>query len=188
LNIMKKKTSISVGLITFTVLAVLLTVAPIKQLVGNAQTSIRPGGLPPNRNIFALTSDNAIYVLTPGATQYRRLGRVSTDGGNLIGIDFRPADGRLYGLTDRGTIYQIAVSTSSVGPATLISTMKPRFTGGLGMLMDFNPVVNALRVAGSNDQNLAVVNAATGGNLTRLWRKHDLLTLPATHLPVRILK
>jgi Domain of unknown function (DUF4394) len=164
---MNKKTSITVVLITFTVLTVLLAVAPIKQSVSNAQTvGIIPGGLP-NRNIFALTSDNAIYVLVPGATQYRRVGRVSTAGGNLIGIDFRPADGRLYGLTDQGTIFQIGISTTAVGAATLISTINPRFTGGFGMLFDFNPVANAARVAGSNDQNIAVVNAATGGNLNQ---------------------
>src|SRR5262245_23908738 len=162
---MKKRTSISVGLITFVVLTVLLPVAPINKLVSNAQTSIRPGGFT-NRNIFALTSDNAFYVLTPGATQYRRLGRADTAGGKSIGADFRPADGRLYGLTDTGSIFTIAISTTSVGPATLVSTMNPRFTGGLCSLMDFNPVVNALRVAGCNDQNLAVVNA-NGGNLNQ---------------------
>ena len=32
------------------------------------------------------------------------------DGGNLIGIDFRPADSKLYGLTDLGTLYTIDVS------------------------------------------------------------------------------
>jgi len=161
---MRNKTSIAVGLITLAMLTVYLTVATNKHTVGNAQTvGIRPGGLP-NRNIFALLSDNAFYVLVPGATQYRRLGRVDTDGGNLIGIDFRPADGRLYGLTDTGNIYTIAISTTAAGPATLVSTMNPRFTGGLCSLMDFNPVVNALRVAGCNDQNLAVVNS-NGGNL-----------------------
>jgi hypothetical protein len=124
----------------------------------------------PNVPIYALTSDNAIYVLRTNASQYVRLGRINvSDGGNVIGIDFRPADNtpnRLYALTDRGGIYNVALGGSSVGSATLVSTMNPRFTGGFGMLADFNPVVNALRVIGSNDQNLAVVNtAATGANL-----------------------
>ncbi len=163
---MKKKTSISVGLITFAVLTVLLAAAPIKQLVSNAQTSIRTAGLP-NRNCYALTSDNAIYVLTPTLTQYTRLGRASTDGGNLIGIDFRVADGTpntFYGLTDTGRIYKITVTATGIAGSTLVSTMNPRFTGGLGVLVDFNPVANALRVAGLNNQNIAVVNA-NGGNL-----------------------
>ncbi len=124
-----------------------------------------PAGVP----IYALTSDNAIYVLRPGASQYVRLGRVNTDGGNLIGIDFRPADNtptKLYGLTDLGRIYNIDVSTRHFGRIERISTMNPRFTGGFENIFDFNPVVNAIRVAGSNDQNLAVANGADGSNLT----------------------
>jgi len=133
-------------------------------------TSIAAGVTLPNANIYALTSDNAIYVLRPGASQYSRLGRVNTpDGGNLIGIDFRPADNtptKLYGLTDLGTLYNIDVSAARFGQLTKVSTMNPRFTGGFEMLMDFNPVANALRVAGSNDQNLAVVNGGDGSNLS----------------------
>jgi hypothetical protein len=146
--------------------------------IAHAQQAQRSGGRGgvasgvtlPNVPIYALTSDNAIYVLRTNASQYVRLGRINvSDGGNVIGIDFRPADNtpnRLYALTDRGGIYNVALGAGSVGSATLVSTMNPRFTGGFGMLADFNPVVNALRVIGSNDQNLAVVNtAATGANL-----------------------
>ncbi|HEV7716012.1 MAG TPA: DUF4394 domain-containing protein [Steroidobacteraceae bacterium] len=123
----------------------------------------------PNAPIYALTSDNAIYVLRPGSGQYTRLGRVETDGGNLIGIDFRPADNtptKLYGLTDLGTLYIIDVSAARFGQKTRVSTMNPRFAGGFENVMDFNPVANALRVTGSNDQNLAVVNGGDGSNLS----------------------
>jgi hypothetical protein len=78
-----------------------------------------------NTNIYALTTDNFVYVLLP-------------DGGNLIGIDFRPADAKLYGLTDLGGIFTIDVSTFSVGNAALVSTLNPRFIGGFGNVMDFN--------------------------------------------------
>lgn len=143
--------------------------------VATAQTAttstLRPRGVAagldiPNANVYALTSDNAIYVLRPGAGNYVRLGRVETEGGNLIGIDFRPADGKLYGLTDLGVLYTIDVALSRFGRIQRVSTMNPRFTGGFEMLADFNPVANALRVAGSNDQNLAVVNGADGSNLS----------------------
>ncbi len=133
---------------------------------GIAAGVVLPAGVP----VYALTSDNAIYVLRPGASQYTRLGRVNTpDGGNLIGIDFRPADNtptKLYGLTDLGTLYNIDVSTQRFGRIQRISTMNPRFTGGFENIFDFNPVVDAIRVAGSNDQNLAVVNGANGSNLS----------------------
>src|SRR5687767_15161005 len=58
--------------------------------------------------IYALNSNNTILVLWPGAASFTRLVRVTQANGNLIGIDFRPADGKntaLYALTDTGTIY-----------------------------------------------------------------------------------
>ena len=147
------------------------TAAAAAARTGGGNTGIAAGvTLPAGVPVYALTSDNAIYVLRPGSGQYTRLGRVNTpDGGNLIGIDFRPADNtptKLYGLTDLGTIYNIDVSTQRFGQIQKISTMNPRFTGGFENIFDFNPVVNAIRVSGSNDQNLAVVNGADGSNLS----------------------
>ena len=131
-----------------------------------ATSGVAAGVALPNSRVYALTSDNSLYVLKPGATQYVRGGRVDvSDGGNLVGIDFRPADGLLYGLTDRGGIYTIDLSTRYFGASTKVSTVNPRFSGGFGALVDFNPVLNALRIAGSNDQNIAVVNSADGKSL-----------------------
>jgi len=126
----------------------------------------------PNANIYALNNDNVIFVLKPGTSDFTRLVRVSGVNGNLIGLDFRPADGSaasVYGLTDTGSLYTInlvAPTTQTaprLGAATLVSKVSPRFAGGYQSLMDFNPVVNALRLIGSNDQNFALVNS--GGNL-----------------------
>jgi hypothetical protein len=131
-----------------------------------ATSGVAAGVTLPNSRVYALTSDNSLYILKPGATQYVRGGRVDvSDGGNLVGIDFRPADGLLYGLTDRGGIYTIDLSTRYFGASTKVSTVNPRFSGGFGALVDFNPVLNALRIAGSNDQNIAVVNSADGKSL-----------------------
>ena len=120
------------------------------------------GIIMPKTSIYALNANNAIFVLPPGATSFSRLGRITTTNGNLIGIDFRVADGRLYALTDTGSLYTIGLSSSRLG-ATPVSNLAPRFAGGFQSLMDFNPVLNAIRLIGSNDQNFAVVNS--GGNL-----------------------
>jgi hypothetical protein len=160
------------ALVHTAVTTALLLAASVATAQTTASTNtLRPRGVAagldiPNANVYALTSDNAIYVLRPGASNYVRLGRVETEGGNLIGIDFRPADGKLYGLTDLGVLYTIDVSLQRFGQVQRVSTMNPRFTGGFEMLVDFNPVANALRVAGSNDQNLAVVNGTDGSNLS----------------------
>jgi len=121
------------------------------------------GIIMPKTSIYALNANNAIFVLPPGATCFSRLGRVTTTNGNLIGIDFRVADGLLYAVTDTGSIYTIGLTSSRLGAATLISNLTPRFAGGFQSLMDFNPVLNATRLIGTNDQNFAVVNS--GGNL-----------------------
>ncbi len=120
----------------------------------------------PNVSIYALTTDNMLYILTPGASNFISIGRVRGINGNLIGIDFRPAEGgttSLYGLTDTGRMYLINVATAPL-TGTLVSNNTPRFAGGFQSLLDFNPVANALRVVGSNDQNYAFVNS-NGGNL-----------------------
>jgi Domain of unknown function (DUF4394) len=162
---MKKKIFVALGLITSAVFAVMLIAASSDRSVGNAQTSITAGLTLPNRNIYALTTDQSLYILRPGATQYARLGRISTNGDNIIEIDFRPADGRLYAVSDQGRIYTVNLSSTNFGATTLVSTTNPRLTTGFGgAVMDFNPVLNALRLVGQNDQNLAVVNQ-NGGNL-----------------------
>jgi hypothetical protein len=134
-----------------------------------AQTSVKQNVVVPGRNIFGLSSDNSIYVLRPSATQWVRLGRVdNVRGGNMVGIDFRAADNTsniLYGVTDIGDVYKVNLATNPF-TVTPISTMATKFTGGFSGLMDFNPVANALRVIGANDQNLAVVNGADGSNLS----------------------
>jgi len=117
----------------------------------------------PKTSIYALNANNAILVLPPGATSFNRLGRVTTANGNLIGIDFRVSDGRLYAVTDTGSLYTIGLTSSRLGDATLVSNLTPRFAGGFQSLMDFNPVLDAIRLIGSNDQNFAIVNS--GGNL-----------------------
>src|SRR5690606_30383351 len=84
------------ALLQAAVAAALLLRAAVSTAQNAAKSTARSGDARgvdlPNANVYALTSDNAIYVLRPGASQYVRLGRVETDGGNLIGIDFRPAD------------------------------------------------------------------------------------------------
>src|SRR5262245_55077027 len=131
-----------------------------------AQTT---GVVMPKTPIYALNSNNVILVLWPGATSFARLVRVTQANGNLIGIDFRPADGKntaLYALTDTGTIYTINLTPNGLGNVTKVSDLTTRFPSGVQSLMDFNPVVNALRLIGSDRLNYAVVNS--GGNLNAM--------------------
>jgi hypothetical protein len=157
---MKKSNKKFIG-VTFLALALAAISAFV--LIGRHSVSAAAaqGGTMPPVFIFALTSDNTLYLLAPGSTVYQSLGRVAGIGGNdLIGLDFRPADKRLYGLTDGGRLYTI---NFNVAPptATLVSTLTPRFPSGFQSLMDFNPVVDAIRLIGGDTLNYAVVKNAS---------------------------
>jgi hypothetical protein len=76
----------------------------------------------------------------------------------LIGIDYRPATGQLYGLGSTGRVYTINPTT---GVATLVGS-GPAFTPtGTSFGMDFNPTVDRIRVVSNNEENLRI-NPNTG--------------------------
>lgn len=111
--------------------------------------------------LTGLTTNNQLVSFnsaTPGITN-----RVSVTGivGTLLGIDLRPANNTIYGLTDTNNIYTINPFT---GQATFVSTLSTTFTGGFQSGVDFNPVPDRLRVVGSNDQNLRT-NVDTGATI-----------------------
>lgn len=72
-------------------------------------------------------------------------------GENLIGIDFRPLDGRLFGLGSGSRLYVIdpitAVATQ-VGTTTFDVALS-----GTAFGFDFNPVVDRIRVVSDTEQN-----------------------------------
>jgi hypothetical protein len=121
----------------------------------------------PRTVLLALDTDNTIFILVPGTTSFVPLVRPAdgTINGNLIGLDFRPAQGNnnvVYAVTDTGRLYTISLRAGSLGAATLVSTMSPNFPSGYQSLMDFNPVVDAIRLIGSDALNYAVVKGANG--------------------------
>ncbi|MBC8124034.1 MAG: DUF4394 domain-containing protein, partial [Gemmatimonadaceae bacterium] len=76
----------------------------------------------------------------------------------LIGIDFRPENGLLYGITLEDSVYTIDPTT---GAATLVSTLATAFPGGSSSGVDFNPVADRLRLVSRFGENYRV-NVDTG--------------------------
>jgi 3D (Asp-Asp-Asp) domain-containing protein len=74
-------------------------------------------------------------------------------GEDLVGIDFRPADGRLYGVSDRDRVYVIDIDT---GAAAAVGTGLAVGLRGQGFGVDFNPVVDRLRLVSDSNQNLRI--------------------------------
>jgi hypothetical protein len=160
-----RKPKMKKSFVSMTIAALALAATLIFALTGkySASATQTTGVVLPKANIYALNNDNTIFVMAPGATSFTRLVRVTKTNGNLIGIDFRVSDRALYAVTDTGSIYTIDLSPNNLGGVTLISNLTPRFPSGYQSLMDFNPVIDAIRLIGSENKNYAVVNS--GGNL-----------------------
>lgn len=79
-------------------------------------------------------------------------------GESLRSIDFRPADGRLYGLSTSNAVYTIDLVTGAVTQVSILS-LAP--AGNIDLGVDFNPVADRLRVVNSLNENLRI-NVDTG--------------------------
>lgn len=74
----------------------------------------------------------------------------------LRGLDYRPATGEVYGTSSRGSLYIVDVVS---GVATRTSELG--IPGGFRYGVDFNPVVDRLRLVNQNDNSFRV-NVDTG--------------------------
>jgi Domain of unknown function (DUF4394) len=84
-----------------------------------------------------------------GADVVGRITGLQTDT-KLVGIDYRPATGALYGLGDNGGVYV-------VNPGTAEAHLRARLNvtlQGTRFGVDFNPTVDRLRIVSDTGQNL----------------------------------
>jgi len=104
---------------------------------------------------FALNGRNMLIRIdtnTPGFTDDNKLIRGLQPGESILGIDFRPAIGRLYGLGSQSRLYVIDTATgvaSAVGTAAFATPLE-----GTEFGFDFNPTVDRIRVVSNTGQNL----------------------------------
>ncbi len=133
------------------------TVRPLAALVITAAASL---AVPAQASVVFSLSNNGQSLVrfdsaAPGTVV--NVGQISGDAVHLDGLDFRPADGMLYGYngSDSG-IYRLNLNT---GATTRVSTSTSPVTVPLGI--DFNPVADRLRVVTPNQENRRI-NIATG--------------------------
>lgn len=120
--------------------------------------------------IFGLTDNNSLVVFdseTPGTIDLTTAILGLGAGQSLVGIDFRPADGQLYGLSTDSRLY--AINTTS-GFASAIGSAGAFTLSGSSFGFDFNPTVDRIRVTSDAEQNLRLnpnngLLAATDTNL-----------------------
>lgn len=114
--------------------------------------------------ILGLTSDQRLICFeerNPSDTV--TIGQISglTGDARLVGIDFRPATGKLYGLGNAGGLYVIDTGDAS---ATFQAQLNVALTGN-AFDIDFNPTVDRLRIVSDTGQNLRA-NVADGAVTT----------------------
>jgi len=86
----------------------------------------------------------------PGAVTATKVRGVA---GTLVGIDHRPSNRVLYGISTTNDVYSIDRAS---GVATLVSTLTIAFDAGARSGFDFNPQTDRVRLVGANGQNLRV--------------------------------
>lgn len=102
--------------------------------------------------LAALVDGNTIALID--TDQKAVTGKVALKGGaNLVGIDVRPADGKLYGLTDSGWIVTIDPKTGEWAQKSQITEKLP---AGETVAVDFNPAADRMRVIASNGMSLRI--------------------------------
>ena len=125
-------------------------------------------------DVFVLTASNKLLSFdraTPATIRTTATVTGLQSGENLLGIDYRPADGQLYGVGSTGRIYTINGVT---GAATLKSTLAADSAdatapytalAGTAFGVDFNPVADRLRIVSNTGQSLRI-NVDTGATTT----------------------
>jgi len=124
--------------------------------------------------IIGLNTANRLVTFdsaTPGTNTANVAITGLQSGETLVGIDFRPATGVLYGIGTQGGVYTINRTTGAASLATTLTAdptdSSSPFTGlnGAGYGIDFNPTVDRLRLVSDANQNLRI-NVTTGGTIT----------------------
>src|SRR5438094_7820276 len=123
-------------------------------LVASAATLLAPP-LPARAGptLIGPTDDGTLVIFAADRPQAIRTVRATGLSGRLVGVDTRPADGHLFGLTTTNDVYRIDPRT---GTSTLVSTLTVPFDGDVRSGLAFNPQTDRLRVLSADGQNLRI--------------------------------
>ncbi|MCZ2497723.1 DUF4394 domain-containing protein [Xylophilus sp. Kf1] len=147
-------------------------------LVGAIGTADAITGLalvqPATPRAYALTDDGRLAAFSPSApntiTASVAISGLAA-GETVLGVDFRPANARLYALTSAARLLTIDPDTGVPSAAVALAadatdtTLPYAGLTGTTFSVDFNPVADRLRVISSTGQNLRI-NVDTGATTT----------------------
>ena len=102
--------------------------------------------------IVGLVDGKSIVTIDPATRKVAST--VSIRGaGPILGIDVRPADGRLYGVTSDGHLVTIDVKS---GQATMRVKLSQPWMQAAATTFDFNPAADRLRLMSSDGKSLRI--------------------------------
>ncbi|WP_079243266.1 DUF4394 domain-containing protein [Chryseobacterium indologenes] len=121
--------------------------------IGSLQQGIIDIAIPTEPVAYAIDNSNNLQIFNPNSPM--PVSKTVTglqSGENILGIDFRPANGQLYALGSSSRIYTINLGT---GAATAVGTTPfTTLLSGTDFGFDFNPTVDRIRVVSNTGQNL----------------------------------
>ncbi|MEO6434411.1 MAG: DUF4394 domain-containing protein [Tepidisphaeraceae bacterium] len=107
---------------------------------------------------IGLTGDNMLVSIKSGSPEKTQGGTAIMGlaaGEEVVGIDYRAANGQLYGLVDGAGTDRIILIDAKTGASTPVFSLTTQLVGD-EFGVDFNPVADALRITSDADQNLRV--------------------------------
>jgi Domain of unknown function (DUF4394) len=143
-----------------TIAAAVLALGVTAALAPSAAATDRAEDLSPGQAV-ALNTSNELLTFSPRRAERVRSRTAVTNlkaGERLVGIDYRPLTGRLYGIGSTNQVYVIDVDKGFASPVGAPFT--PALTG-TEFGVDFNPQADRIRVVSNAGQNLRI-NPDTG--------------------------
>lgn len=109
---------------------------------------VRPAGF----TFYGVQGSELVIGDTNNASRAARRQITGVNGGTIVAVDIRPANGALYGLSSEDELYQINVGS---GQATQIGSAIAGIDGDR-VAFDFNPTVDRIRIIDSDGTSFRV--------------------------------
>ena len=125
----------------------------------------------PDLTVFAINDANQLLRLstrTPNSPAATMAITGTNSDERILSIDFRPATGQLYGVSNQSRLFVINTTTGAARALTT-AAFSPAISGSIASL-DFNPTVDRVRLVTETGQDLRLnpetgAVAATDGNI-----------------------
>lgn len=162
------KNLFKINLVFFTLLFALVSCKDDDQNNGNMDPVTSQG---PDIWVYGITVNNELtffHAEDPTTFSFKTAITGVGEGEKLLSIDFRPATGELYALSNASKLY--IINTSNFTARSVNTTaFTPAISGNIASI-DFNPTVDRIRLVTNTGQNLRLhpetgVVAATDGNI-----------------------